>query len=83
LSKTVSCYCSCRGNNNNNIDIELDAEQGGSGFHAVAYVAARSVDRTPDDADAIQKRKNLVRKRKTKAFNSAKYYITKTQAVGS
>jgi len=33
--------------------------------------------------DAIQKRKNLVIKRKTKAFNSAKYYIIKTQAVGS
>jgi len=32
---------------------------------------------------AIQKRKNLVIKRKTKAFNSAKYYIIKTQAVGS
>jgi len=33
--------------------------------------------------DAIQKRKNLVIKRKTKAFNSAKYHIIKTQAVGS
>jgi len=53
---------------------------GGRSWGTIASGASGGWGAAPD---AIQKRKNLVIKRKTKAFNSAKYYIIKTQAIRS